>query len=97
MTIKLKPLRDRIIVKRIEAESKTAGGIIIPDSAKEKPAEGIVVAVGAGAMVEGKLVPMTLKVNDKILFAKWGGTETKIEGKDYIIMKEDDVLAVYEN
>ena len=92
-----KPLHDRIAVLPVPGEEKTTGGIIIPESAKEKPAEGIVVAVGAGAMVEGKLVPMTLKVNDKILFAKWGGTETKIEGKDYIIMKEDDVLAVYEN
>lgn len=95
MTIKLKPLGSRIIVERTEAESKTAGGIIIPDSAKEKPAEGIVVAAGNGAMVDGKLIQMDLKVGDKILFAKWGGTEVKLEGKDYIIMKEDDVLAVY--
>ena len=95
MTINLKPLGDRIIVKRLEAETKTKGGIIIPDSAKEKPSEGKVVAVGAGALNnEGKLIPMTVKEGDTILFAKWGGTEVKIEGEDYIILKESDVLAI---
>jgi chaperonin GroES len=95
MTINLKPLGDRIIVKRLEAETKTKGGIIIPDSAKEKPSEGKVVAVGAGALnTEGKLIPMTVKEGDIILFAKWGGTEVKVEGEDYIILKESDVLAI---
>lgn len=95
MTINLKPLGDRIIVERLEAENKTKGGIIIPDTAKEKPSKGKVVAVGAGALNnEGKVIPMNLKVGDIVLFAKWGGTEVKIEGKDYIIMKESDVLAV---
>ncbi len=95
MTINLKPLGDRIIVKRLEAETKTKGGIIIPDSAKEKPSEGKVVAVGSGALTnEGKLIPMTVKTGDTILFAKWGGTEVKIEGEDYIILKESDVLAI---
>lgn len=98
MTINLKPLGDRIIVKRLEAENKTKGGIIIPDSAKEKPAEGKVVAVGEGSITEeGKLVPMKLKVGDVILFAKWGGTEVKIEGEDYIIMQEKDALAIKTN
>ena len=95
MTINLKPLGDRIIVKRLEAETKTKGGIIIPDSAKEKPSEGKVVAVGAGALnTEGKLIPMTVKEGDIIFFAKWGGTEVKVEGEDYIILKESDVLAI---
>jgi chaperonin GroES len=95
MTINLKPLGDRIIVKRLEAETKTKGGIIIPDSAKEKPSEGKVVAVGAGALNnDGKLIPMNVKEGDVILFAKWGGTEVKIQGEDYIILKESDVLAI---
>lgn len=95
MTINLKPLGDRIIVERLEAENKTKGGIIIPDTAKEKPSKGKVVAVGAGALNnEGNVIPMNLKVGDTVLFAKWGGTEVKIEGKDYIIMKESDVLAI---
>ena len=95
MTINLKPLGDRIIVERLEAENKTKGGIIIPDTAKEKPSKGKVIAVGAGAVSnEGKVIPMNLKAGDTVLFAKWGGTEIKIEGKEYIIMKESDVLAI---
>ena len=95
MTINLKPLGDKLIVKRLEAENKTKGGIIIPDTAKEKPAEGKVIAVGEGAYDNnGKLLPMKVKAGDVVLFAKWGGTEIKIEGEDYIIMKESDVLAV---
>lgn len=95
MTTNFRPLGDRIIVKRLEAESKTKGGIIIPDTAKEKPAEGEVVAVGPGAINgEGKIIPMNLKAGDIILFGKWGGTEIKIDGADCIILKESDVLAV---
>lgn len=92
---KLKPLYDKIIVKRLEAEQKTAGGIIIPDSAKEKPIEGKVVAVGAGTRdSEGKIVPLTVMEGDVVLFAKWGGTEIKINGEELLIMKESDVLAI---
>lgn len=95
MTVNLKPLGDRLIVKRLEAESKTKGGIIIPDSAKEKPVEGKVVAAGSGALTsEGKQIPMHVKVGDVVLFTKWGGTEIKIENEEYLIMKESDVLAV---
>jgi len=90
-----RPLGDRVLVKRVEEESKTKGGIIIPDSAKEKPQEGEVVAVGPGARDEdGKHVPMDLKAGDRILFGKWSGTEVKLEGEDLIIMKESDVLGV---
>lgn len=95
MSINLVPLYDKIIVKRIEPESKTAGGIIIPDSAKEKPIEGKVVAVGNGNVdSNGKHVPLTVKSGDTIIFAKWGGTEIKIGGHEYLIMKESDVLAI---
>jgi chaperonin GroES len=95
MSINLKPLHDRIIVKRLEAESKTAGGIIIPDSAKEKPIEGKVVAVGEGAIdSNGKRVALTVNEGDIVLFAKWGGTEIKVDGVEYLIMKESDVLAI---
>jgi len=95
MSINLKPLHDRIIVKRLEAESKTAGGIIIPDSAKEKPIEGKVVAVGQGAIdSNGKRIELTVSEGDIVLFAKWGGTEIKVDGIEYLIMKESDVLAV---
>ncbi len=95
MTLNLKPLGDRIIVERLEAESKTSGGIIIPNTAQEKPSEGKVVAVGEGALNDkGERIQMHIKTGDTILFAKWGGTEVKIEGKDYIIMKESDVLAI---
>ncbi len=97
MANKIRPLHDRVLIERIEAESKTAGGIIIPDTAKEKPAEGKVVAVGNGARDEsGKLVALEVKVGDKVLFAKWGGTEVKIDGKELIILKESDILAVIE-
>jgi chaperonin GroES len=90
-----RPLGDRILVKRVEEESKTKGGIIIPDTAKEKPQEGEVVSVGAGARDEsGKVVPLELKAGDRILFGKWSGTEVKIEGEDLLIMKESDVLGV---
>ena len=90
-----RPLGDRVLVKRVEEESKTKGGIIIPDTAKEKPQEGEVVAVGPGARDEdGKHVAMDLKVGDRILFGKWSGTEVKIDGNDLIIMKESDVLGV---
>jgi len=90
-----RPLGDRVLVKRVEEESKTKGGIIIPDTAKEKPQEGEVVSVGPGARDEdGKPIPMDLKAGDRILFGKWSGTEVKLEGEDLIIMKESDVLGV---
>jgi chaperonin GroES len=90
-----RPLHDRVLVRRIEAEAKTAGGIIIPDSAKEKPQEGEVVAVGGGAKSdEGKITPLDVKAGDKILFGKWSGTEVKIDGEDLIIMKESDILGI---
>ena len=92
-----RPLHDRILVRRIEAEEKTAGGIIIPDTAKEKPQEGEVIAVGSGARDEaGKLVPLDVKVGDRILFGKWSGTEIKLNGEDLLIMKESDVMGVIE-
>ena len=90
-----RPLHDRILVRRIEAEEKTAGGIIIPDTAKEKPQEGEVIAVGPGARDEsGKLTPLDVKIGDRILFGKWSGTEVKLDGKDLLIMKESDILGV---
>ena len=90
-----RPLGDRVLVKRVEEESKTKGGIIIPDTAKEKPQEGEVVAVGPGARDEsGKVQPLELKAGDKILFGKWSGSEIKLEGEDLLIMKESDVLGV---
>ena len=93
--MKIRPLQDRVLVKRVEEETKTKGGIIIPDTAKEKPQEGEVISVGAGARDEaGKLVPLELKAGDRILFGKWSGTEVKIEGEDLLIMKESDVLGV---
>ena len=92
-----RPLHDRVLVRRIEAEEKTAGGIIIPDTAKEKPQEGEVVAVGPGARDDsGKIQPLDVKAGDRILFGKWSGTEVKIDGKDLLIMKESDVLGVVE-
>lgn len=95
---KVRPLHDRVLVERTEAENKTAGGIIIPDSAKEKPVEGIILAVGHGTRdVNGKLIPLDVKVGDRILFAKWGGTEVKINGKEVIIMKESDILAIIDS
>ena len=90
-----RPLHDRVLVRRIEAEEKTAGGIIIPDTAKEKPQEGIVVSAGTGARGEdGTVHPLEVKAGDRILFGKWSGTEVKIDGEDLIIMKESDVLGV---
>jgi chaperonin GroES len=93
----LRPLQDRILVERVEEDEKTKGGIIIPDTAKEKPAEGKVVAVGNGRPGEdGKILPMDLKVGDLILFSKYGGTDVKIDGSDYLIMRQEDVLGVIE-
>ncbi len=93
----LRPLQDRIIVKRLEEENVTAGGIYIPDTAKEKPQRGEVVSVGKGKVTEdGKLLPMDVKAGDKVLFGKYAGTEIKIEGVDYLIMREDDILGVIE-
>ena len=92
-----RPLGDRVLVKRVEEESKTKGGIIIPDTAKEKPQEGEVLAVGPGARDEnGKLVPLDVKTGDRVLFGKWSGTEVKIDGEDLLIMKESDILGVIE-
>jgi chaperonin GroES len=93
--MKFRPLHDRVVLKRIEAEEKTAGGIIIPDTAKEKPQQGEVVAVGPGGRDEaGKLIPIDLKAGDRVLFGKWSGTEVKIDGVEYLIMKESDVMGV---
>ena len=92
-----RPLHDRVVVKRVESEAKTKGGIIIPDTAKEKPAEGEVIAVGPGARDEsGKQVALDVKVGDRVLFGKWSGTEVKINGEDLLIMKESDVLGIVE-
>jgi chaperonin GroES len=92
-----RPLHDRVLVRRVESEEKTRGGIIIPDTAKEKPQEGEVVAVGSGARDEsGKLVPLDVKVGDRILFGKWSGTEIKIDGEDLLVMKESDIMGVLE-
>ena len=93
--MKFRPLHDRVVVKRIEAEEKTSGGIIIPDTAKEKPMEGEVVAVGPGARNEqGQLVPLDVKQGDRILFGKWSGTEVKIDGEELLIMKETDIMGI---
>ena len=93
--MKFRPLQDRVVVTRIDAESKTAGGIIIPDTAKEKPTEGEVIAVGPGGRDEsGKLIPIDLKKGDRVLFGKWSGTEVKIDGVEYLIMKESDIMGV---
>ena len=95
--MKVRPLHDRILVQRIEGDAKTAGGIIIPDTAKEKPQEGEVVAVGPGGRDEaGKLIPIDLKAGDRVLFGKWSGTEVKIDGEELLIMKESDVMGVIE-
>ena len=95
--MKLRPLQDRILVKRVEEEEKTKGGIIIPDTAKEKPGEGKVVSVGNGKMGDdGKRIPLEIKKGDRILFGKYSGSDVKIEGKEYLIMREDDVLCVIE-
>ena len=95
--MKFRPLHDRVVVKRLEGEEKTKGGIIIPDTAKEKPQQGEIIAVGPGARDEsGKIVPLDVKKGDKVLFGKWSGTEVKIDGKDLLIMKESDVMGVLE-
>ena len=91
--MKIKPLADRVVIKALDAESKTAGGIIIPDNAKEKPQNGEIVAVGPGKIEEGKKIEMDLKVGDKVLYGKYAGTEITVEGKEYIILRESDVLA----
>ncbi len=93
--MKFRPLHDRIVVRRIDAEEKTAGGIIIPDTAKEKPQQGEVIAVGPGARNEqGQLVPLDVKAGDTVLFGKWSGTEVKIDGEDLLIMKESDIMGI---
>jgi chaperonin GroES len=93
--MKFRPLHDRVVIERIDAETKTAGGVIIPDTAQEKPQQGKVVAVGPGGRDEsGKLIPMDIKVGNRILFGKWSGTEVKIDGVDYLIMKESDIMGV---
>jgi chaperonin GroES len=95
--MKFRPLHDRVVVRRLEAEEKTAGGIIIPDTAKEKPMEGEIVAVGPGARDEaGKLVPLDVKSGDRILFGKWSGTEVKLDGEELLIMKESDIMGIIE-
>jgi chaperonin GroES len=95
--MKFRPLHDRVVVRRIEGEEKTKGGIIIPDTAKEKPQEGEIIAAGPGARDEnGKLVPLDVKAGDRILFGKWSGTEVKIDGEELLIMKESDVMGVIE-
>jgi chaperonin GroES len=95
--MKFRPLHDRVVVRRIDAEEKTAGGIIIPDTAKEKPMQGEVIAVGKGGRDEaGKLIPIDVRAGDRVLFGKWSGTEVKIDGVEYLIMKESDVMGVLE-
>jgi chaperonin GroES len=94
-TLKFRPLHDRVVVRRIEAEEKTKGGIIIPDTVKEKPQEGEILSVGPGGRDEaGKLIPIDLKAGDRVLFGKWSGTEVKIDGEDLLIMKESDIMGV---
>lgn len=93
----IKPLHDKVLIKRVDEENKTAGGIIIPDTAKEKPSEGVIEAVGNGFRAEdGKILPMSVKVGDKVLFGKWAGTEIKINGESRLIVKESDILAIIE-
>ncbi|RTZ90048.1 MAG: co-chaperone GroES [Deltaproteobacteria bacterium] len=95
--MKIRPLQDRVIVKRLEEEEKTKGGIIIPDTAKEKPQQGEIIAAGKGKVRDdGKVSPLDVKVGDKVLFSKYAGTEVKIEGEEYLIMREDDILGVIE-
>jgi chaperonin GroES len=96
MPTKIRPLHDRVIVKRIEETEKTKGGIIIPDTAKEKPQEGKVVAVGPGRLEEGKVIPLDVKAGDKILFGKYSGAEIKLDGEEHLILREDDILGVIE-
>ena len=93
--MKFRPLHDRVVVRRVDSEEKTAGGIIIPDTAKEKPSEGEIVAVGEGARKDsGELIPMSVKAGDRVLFGKWSGTEVKLNGEDLLIMKEADIMGV---
>ena len=93
--MKFRPLHDRVVVERIDAEAKSAGGIIIPDTAQEKPSQGEIIAVGPGGRDEaGKLIPIDLKVGDRVLFGKWSGTEVKLDGVDFLIMKESDIMGV---
>ena len=93
--MKFRPLHDRVVVKRIEAEAKSAGGIIIPDTVKEKPSQGEILAIGPGGRDEaGKLIPIDVKAGDRVLFGKWSGTEVKIDGVEYLIMKETDIMGV---
>ena len=95
--MKFRPLHDRVVVKRIDAEEKTTGGIIIPDTAKEKPSEGVIVAVGPGARDEdGKYITPDVKAGDRVLFGKWSGTEVKVDGEDLLIMKESDIMGIIE-
>ena len=92
---KFRPLHDRVVVRRVESEEKTKGGIIIPDSAKEKPAEGEIVAAGTGARADdGKITPLDVQIGDRVLFGKWSGTEVKVDGEDLLIMKESDILGI---
>ena len=98
MAMGFRPLHDRVLVRRVEAEEKTAGGIIIPDTAKEKPQEGEVISVGAGTRDDsGKLTPLDVKAGDRILFGKWSGTEVRLDGEDLLIMKESDILGIVES
>ena len=95
--MKFRPLHDRVVVRRVESQARTAGGIIIPDTAKEKPQEGEIIAVGPGARDEsGKLVPLDVKTGDRILFGKWSGTEVKLDGEEVLIMKESDIMGIIE-
>jgi chaperonin GroES len=95
ITMAFRPLHDRVLVRRIEAEEKTAGGIIIPDSAKEKPSEGEIVSVGTGSRADdGKVTPLDVKAGDRVLFGKWSGTEVKLDGEDLLIMKESDIMGI---
>ena len=97
VNMKFRPLYDRVLVERLESEEKTTGGIIIPDTAKEKPMEGVVISVGAGTKSEkGDLVPLQVKAGDKVLFGKWSGNEIKLDGKDFLVMKESDIMGIFE-
>jgi chaperonin GroES len=96
--MKFRPLHDRVLVRRIEQEEKTSGGIIIPDTAKEKPMEGEVVAIGTGARLEdGKIIPLDVKIGDRILFGKWSGTEVKFGSQEYLVMKESDIMGIVDS
>jgi chaperonin GroES len=94
--MKVKPIGDRVLVKRLEAEEKTKGGIVLPDTAKEKPKQGEVIAVGTGKIEDGKKIEMNVKKGDKVLFSSYAGTDVKIEGEEYLILKEEDILAIIE-